>query len=391
MRFGYKAKIIVIVIGSIIASLSFLYSSYIARELATKEKQEIQLWARAVSLQNRSLQNPFDTRAQIEGQVLLSVVAATTSIPAIMTDQYLKVIDFQNINPEIIENTETLKKELEDMSRSGRQPIEITAGDGRRYTVYYNDSALLKSLYFFPIIQFLVIGIFILLIFITYRSSKDNEQNKVWVGLAKETAHQLGTPTSSLLGWVEYLRTQELDSEVVLDIERDITRLTKVVDRFSKIGSDTPLSQHSITDIIQNTITYFTSRTPRSVTLSYTPPPTDHTTPYTAMLNLQLVEWVMENLLKNALDALGGRGSISVALSANEKWVKIDVTDTGKGIQQKNFKRIFHAGYTTKTRGWGLGLSLSKRIVEQYHRGRIFVLRSELDLGTTIRVQFPRV
>lgn len=382
MRFGYRVKLIFIAIGSLIGLFSFLYSNYIASELAIKEKHEIKLWARAISLQNR-----FDTRSQIESQVILEITNTSITIPAIMTDEYLRVVGYQDIDTTILADSDKLRATLEYMSSQGRTPIRVSSPTGYNYTVYYDDSTLLKGTYFFPYIQLSVIGVFTVFAFITFSSSKHNEQNRVWVGLAKETAHQLGTPTSSLLGWIEYLRTQPLPPDVVDDMSKDVTRLTKVVDRFSKIGSTTMLQPKNICEVVSTTVDYFQSRTPRGVTLRFE---RQSDAPMQALINEALFEWVLENLLKNALDALGGSGAVTVDLSATENRIRIDVTDSGKGIATRNFRRIFHAGYTTKTRGWGLGLSLSKRIVSEYHKGKIYVLRSELDKGTTIRIALNR-
>ncbi|MFI3299166.1 MAG: HAMP domain-containing sensor histidine kinase [Rikenellaceae bacterium] len=382
MRFGYRARITFIIIGAVIASLSMFYTNYIARELANKEKQEIKLWTHAVSLKNRT-----DRRSMIESDVVLSITNSTTSIPAIMTDEYLRVHDFMNVDTKIVEDPVLLRKTLEEMTSEERQPIIIRGTNGHTYTVFYDDSALLQGLYFFPYIQLSIIVVLIIFGFISYSSSKSNEQNRVWVGLTKETAHQLGTPTSSLLGWIEFLRTQPIDSEYVDDMNKDVTRLMKVVDRFSKIGSVMPLKVHNIYDVVAATVDYYSTRLPRSVKLNYE---RFSLMPYQALLDISLFEWVIENLIKNAIDALGGKGEITVEISATQKWIRIDVSDTGKGISSRNQKRIFQAGFTTKTRGWGLGLSLSKRIVEAYHRGKIYVLRSEIDRGTTMRVALKR-
>lgn len=369
-------------VGSLIGFISLVYSNYIAAELADKEKHEIRLWARAISLQNRS-----DIRSEIESRVLLDITRSTTSIPAIITDDYLQVVSYHMIDSTIFSDENRLREKLERMSSGGRTPIKLSSMSGQVFTVFYDDSTLLKSLYFFPYIQLSVIAVFIAFAFITFSSSKHNEQNRVWVGLAKETAHQLGTPTSSLLGWIEYLRTQPIADEVVDDMGRDVTRLMKVVDRFSKIGSTTILEPRNVCDAVYSTVDYFQTRIPRGVTLGFE---RCADVPYQAMLNESLFEWVLENLLKNALDALGGKGAINVELSATDKWVRIDVSDTGKGIASRNHRRIFQAGFTTKTRGWGLGLSLSRRIIEEYHKGKIYVLRSEIDKGTTIRIALKR-
>ena len=234
----------------------------------------------------------------------------------------------------------------------------------------------------------MVIIVFVLFGYIALRSTKQDEQNRVWIGLAKETAHQLGTPTSSLLGWLEYLRTQNIDPTAIAEMNKDIIRLTKVVDRFSKIGAATSLSEGVINEIVGNSVIYFRTRVPKNVTISYNGLAMAQ---QKAMINEALFEWVIENLLKNAMDALSGKGTIDVKLSNDDNWIYIDVKDTGKGIAKGNFKRIFEPGFTTKTRGWGLGLSLSKRIIEGYHSGKIFVLDSEINKGTTIRIALKKI
>lgn len=223
-----------------------------------------------------------------------------------------------------------------------------------------------------------VIFFFIFIGYIAFRSSKQDEQNRVWIGLAKETAHQLGTPTSSLLGWIEYLRSQPVDQEAVEEMNKDLTHLLKIVDRFSKIGSETVLQKATVNEVVGEAVMYFRKRIPRNVTLDYNGLAI---APIEANINPALFEWVVENLMKNALDALQGHGSIDVRLSMDDQNVMIDVKDTGKGIPKSNWKRIFEPGFTTKTRGWGLGLSLSRRIIEEYHNGKIAVVESEPGQG----------
>ena len=232
------------------------------------------------------------------------------------------------------------------------------------------------------------IYIFILFTYIALQSTKQDEQNRVWIGLAKETAHQLGTPTSSLLGWIEYLRTQEVDPSVVDEMNKDLLHLMKIVDRFSKIGSETILSPMSVNEVVGETVMYFRNRVPRNVTLSYNGLAM---APVKANLNVALFEWVIENLLKNALDAMQGHGEIDVTLSSTDKQIVIEVRDTGKGIPKGSWNRIFEPAFTTKTRGWGLGLSLSRRIVEDYHHGKIAVAKSEVGRGTTFRITLKRL
>ena len=259
--------------------------------------------------------------------------------------------------------------------------------DEHNHIIFYGQSSTLMMLYIFPYIQMIIIIIFVMVIFIAFRSTKQDEQNRVWIGLAKETAHQLGTPTSSLMGWIEFLRSQPVDQMAVDEMNKDLAHLMKIVDRFSKIGSDTPLKTANVNEVVGGSVMYFRKRIPRNVRLEYNGLAID---PVQANINEALFEWVIENLMKNSLDALQGHGTISVHIGSDDKCVWIDVTDTGKGIAKSNWKRIFQPGFTTKTRGWGLGLSLSRRIVEEYHHGKIAVVDSEIGRGTTIRVTLKR-
>lgn len=380
MRYSapYIAKLVFIVIGAVIAVLSLVYSSYIAGELAAKERREISLWSHSLRAEHMNLRD----------QIIIELTSQSTDIPAIMIDEYMRVVQLLNIDIKDVSTDEKLRSKLEDMAGGGRTPIALQI-DGRYLTVFYDESVLLKSLFWFPFLQLLVIAVFVIFAMITFRSTKASEQNRVWIGMSKETAHQLGTPTSSLLGWIEYLKEQpSVPEEVVVEMNKDVTRLMKVVDRFSKIGSTTQLSPGNVLDLASGVVNYFQTRIPRNATLSITG---ESGTPLQAMMNSSLMEWVFENLLKNSLDALGGKGAINVNISTTSNHIMIDVTDTGKGIAKVNYKRIFSPGFTTKTRGWGLGLSLSRRIVESYHYGKIFVLHSEIDKGTTIRVQLKRL
>lgn len=379
---GYKGKVVFVVVGTIIGVASLFFTNYIARELSLKEKNEIHLWAQAWNQKNQ-----MDRRSQMQSEMVLDIINYTTSIPAIITDEHLRVVYAQSIDHAELDTPEKLRKKLESMANSGHTPIEITNGVST-ITVFYDDSTLLKLIYIFPYVQLGVILLFISFASITFSSSKDNEQNKIWIGMAKETAHQLGTPISSLLGWVEYLKGQLPDEVITQEMSKDISRLMKVADRFSKIGSSEQLVASNLYESLASTVSYFKTRIPKNVTLEFDECCAD---PHGVMLNGALFEWVMENLLKNALDAIGGKGAISVMVSCSGKNVIVDVKDTGKGIAKSHFKDIFNPGYTTKTRGWGLGLSLSKRIIEDYHFGRIFVKESELGKGTTIRVMLTKI
>lgn len=382
--FSFRNRVVVIVVGVTLGALSLLYTNDMARRLKEKEQHDVALWAHAMERVTRdvlggSIQDPF----------VADIMSNGNNIPFIITNENLEVINSHLIPEKIINHPGRLRKQIDKFSVDNPPiPVKFVWSSQHYHIIFYGKSALLKSLYYFPYVQLLVITAFIALGFIAFRSSKHDEQNRVWIGLAKETAHQLGTPTSSLLGWIEYLRSQDVDQTAVEEMNKDIIRLTKVVDRFSKIGAATPLSEGVINEIVGSSVIYFRTRVPKNVTLTYNGLAMAR---QKAMVNEALFEWVIENLLKNAMDALQGKGSIDVRLSDDANWVYIDVKDTGKGIAKGNFKRIFDPGFTTKTRGWGLGLSLSKRIIEGYHGGRIYVLDSEIDKGTTIRVALKKI
>ncbi len=347
-----------------------------ANQIRNKENYEVKLWAYAIGQYG-------ETGGTRNDGLLLQIINGGSNIPFIITDDNLKVLGSNLVSERILDHPERLRQRIEQYSRQN-VPIEIRSSwGGRTRYIYYGNSRLQRTLIYFPIVQLVVIAIFITLALIAFRSSKEDEQNKVWIGLAKETAHQLGTPISSLLGWVEYLREREVEESVTSEMDKDLTRLMKVADRFSKIGAEAILIQQVVNEIVGGSVMYFRSRIPRNVTLEYNGLAS---APIKTMLNVALFEWVVENVLKNALDALQGKGTISVALFTTDDWVNIDFRDTGKGIAKSNWKKIFEPGYTTKTRGWGLGLSLARRIIEETHRGKIFVLSSEVGKGTTIRI-----
>lgn len=375
---SFRKKVVLIAVGLAIVFASLLFTSSMARQLREKENYEIGLWALAIEKLGQ-----FNTDDPLSNYIMDS----RNNIPFIRTTDDFEVLGSNLIPDRILYHPDLLSRKLEQLADEN-PPLEITAWNGSKFYIFYGNSRLQKALMVFPIVQLIVIVIFIGFGFLTIRSSQEDEQNRVWIGLAKETAHQLGTPISSLLGWVEYLKTQNIDSSVIEEMNKDLTRLMKVADRFSKIGSETVLSPANVNEVVGNSVMYFRTRVPRNVTLDYNG---FAIAPIKAMMNTALFEWVVENLLKNALDALQGQGSIDVRISDDPEWVYIDVRDTGKGIAKSNFKRIFEPGFTTKTRGWGLGLSLSKRIVEEYHKGRIFVVDSEIGKGTTIRISLKRL
>lgn len=378
-----SGRVILLVLGAMIVGASLFITYRMAETLSIKERHDVELWAAAMERVNREAMGDY-----MSDPLVSSIINNRNNIPFIITDENLRVVSYHLIPEDIINNTERLHITLDKMA-SHNTPIVVRFWwtTEHNHIIFYGRSSTLIMLYFFPIAQMIVIIAFVVLIFVAFRSSKQDEQNRVWIGLAKETAHQLGTPTSSLLGWIEYLREQQVDSMVVEEMEKDLAHLRKIVDRFSKIGSDTPLERANINEVVGDCVMYFRKRIPRNVTLEYNGFASQ---PVYAMLNSALFEWVVENLLKNSLDALQGHGSINVKIASTESIITIDVSDTGKGISKSNWKKIFQPGFTTKTRGWGLGLSLSRRIVEEYHRGKIAVTESVIGKGTTIRITLKR-
>ena len=365
-------------IGILIGLVSLWFSSNMAHQLREKENYEIRLWALAIEKLNQ-----FGTGDPLS----VYIMDSRNNIPFIRTNANFEVLSYNLIPEKILFHPDLLNKKLKQLAKANT-PLETTAWNGSKVYIFYGNSRLQKTLTIFPFIQLGVILTFIIFAFVMMRSSQEDEQNKVWIGLAKETAHQLGTPISSLLGWLEYLKNKNIDASVIDEMNNDLIRLMKVSDRFSKIGSESDIAPHNINETVGNCIMYFRSRIPRNVTLSYNGLAT---APVMAAINATLFEWVVENLLKNSLDALQGHGEIDVRISANDESVFIDVKDNGKGIPKSNVKRIFEPGFTTKTRGWGLGLSLSKRIIEEYHNGTIYVVDSEPGRGTLIRIVLKRV
>jgi anti-sigma regulatory factor (Ser/Thr protein kinase) len=378
---SYRNRVIIVIVGLVLCLVSVLFTSELARKLRDKENAEVALWAKSIEMNQYGIYNSNDP-------LMNQILDSRNNIPFIITNENLAVIKYNLVPTYVIDHPDLLRRRVNKMSRENTPLAIENHWNGSRFLIFFSNSKLQKTLKIFPFIQISVIVIFIMFGFITFRTSQEDEQNKVWIGLAKETAHQLGTPISSLLGWVEYLRTKPVEGEVVGEMEKDLTRLMKVADRFSKIGSETILSPANVNEVVGSSVMYFRTRIPRNVTLNYNGLAV---APMEAMLNAALFEWVVENLLNNSLDALQGQGEIDVRISDTNDWVYIDIRDTGKGIPKSNFKRVFEPGYSTKTRGWGLGLSLSKRIIEEYHKGKIYVADSEPGKGATFRIALKRL
>jgi signal transduction histidine kinase len=312
------------------------------------------------------------------------VVLNSASVPVIITDSTkMKVIESGNIPEKKMEDPEFVNRTLRSMA-SHNAPIVVTFPDiGTRY-IFYEDSFLLTQLRYYPYIQLAVIGLFLFIAYLLFSYARRSEQNQVWVGMAKETAHQLGTPLSSMVAWVELLKLKGVDPETLGEIAKDVQRLETITDRFSKIGSSAKLEKTNIVHVIHNTISYIKSRVSNKVIFEIAPG--ESVKEIIVPLNIHLFEWVIENLCKNAVDAMEGSGKVNIEISEEGNNVILDITDNGKGIPKSRHKTIFHPGYTSKSRGWGLGLTLSKRIIENYHSGKIFVKSSILNKGTTFRI-----
>lgn len=377
---SFRNRIAIILASALFVIVSLFYTNSMARSLREKEQHDVELWAHAMEYMSQNVlghQDPF----------ISDIVSKRQNIPFIMTDNELNVVASHLIDPEIINHPDRLRRKIEELSDQNSPIVVKFMWNQRKHILFYGNSQLVTQLTYYPVAQIFIIVVICLLGLIAIHSSKQDEQNRVWIGLAKETAHQLGTPTSSLLGWIEYLKTQEVDQSIVDEMSKDVVHLMKIVDRFSKIGSETPLSPANINEVVGGSVMYFRNRIPRNVTLEYNGLAM---APIEASINEALFEWVVENLMKNSLDALQGQGSIEVKVEADNQDVTIDVKDSGKGIAKSNWKKIFEPGFTTKTRGWGLGLSLSRRIIEDYHHGKIAVVESEIGKGTTIRVTLKR-
>lgn len=397
--FSLHRNTIVIVIGLALAALSIFYTWRVSVDMKHEDEMAIEQLRRdernAVEMWEDILRNTNIGGQMVYNPELLNKLAEHTNVPLIIADERLNVL-VTNLPSEIVDNPKRLREEIMLMSDKNR-PISVSYGviPQVTFTIYFGttdyqhlvSSAHSQALVFFPYVQLIIIAIFAIFAYIAFSSSKQNEQNRVWVGLAKETAHQLGTPTSSLLGWIEYLRSQPVDKMAVDEMAKDLTHLMKIVDRFSKIGSETQLTPMNINEVVGDTVMYFRRRIPRNVTLTYNGLAMS---PIKVSINAALFEWVVENLMKNSLDALQGQGTIDVEVGESGDTVFVEVSDSGKGIPKSNWTRIFEPGFTTKTRGWGLGLSLSRRIIEEYHKGKIAVVRSEPGRGTTIRITLKR-
>lgn len=376
----YEQKIwwkrLLFVIAVLIGALSLWYTHKLVNKLALEEEKKVLLWANAT----KQLIN-----AEGDINFLLDIIKDNETIPVILVDDEGNITAHRNLDSARAENAEYLKRQLEQMKEQ-HEPIRILYDEkhNKFNYLYYKNSIILTQLKEYPYYQLSIIAVFITVAYLAFSYSRRSEQNQVWVGMSKETAHQLGTPISSLMGWINLLRETDeaAKPELLNELENDVKRLELITERFSKIGSAPMLQGELMTEVLNNAVHYLRTRTSDKVKFSVTANDTD----IVAQLNVPLFEWVIENLCKNAIDAMQGEGEINIRISREHHKVLIDIQDTGKGIAPSKFKTVFKPGYTTKKRGWGLGLSLAKRIIEEYHKGKIFVKESTPDKGTTFRI-----
>ncbi len=378
-------KIFLAIGGLLIVAISMVYTNFLATKLMEDEEKKMIRYKLALESLEYNQNEELECDVSFQNDFLIT----NTTIPTIWISQAGVIISGRNFGEEKDEDIPFLEKELEKIKRSGREPIIVEGLDGNS-TLYYKNSFLVTLLTYFPIFQFLLIAGFIMVGYIAFNAARKGEQNRVWAGMAKETAHQLGTPISAIIGWIEHLKLIEGNNpetqEVVNELRNDVTRLELIADRFSKIGSAPDLEQINVYEELERCRNYMERRAPRKVNFIF-PDPDRAAIP--VMINPPLFDWVIENILRNALDAMDGKGTIEAKISEEKNFVIIDISDTGKGIPSSKHKTVFEPGFTTKKRGWGLGLSLAKRIVEEYHSGKIFVKKSTVK-GTTFTIKLPK-
>lgn len=377
MRFSDKRNFrrwFITVSSLIIVALIVWNAVVFFQRIKEEERLKMNIWASA-----QVYLDQVDTDTGLD--LYLAIINSNSTIPTILVNENGEIEDAINIPLEITSNEDKLQEYLEELQATN-EPIEMDLGEGRVNQVFYGNSPMLTRLKYYPLALILIIVLFIAVIYFFYRTTKSSEQNKLWAGMAKETAHQIGTPLSSLIGWTEILKTENVNPSYITEIEKDVDRLKTITERFSKIGSAPTLEPEDIVERTKESFEYLKARSSKLIKFTLELP----SEKILVNMNSQLYSWTIENLVRNAIDAMKGKGDLGIKLTQDPKYVHILVTDTGKGIQRGKFKQIFEPGFTTKKRGWGLGLSLSKRIIEKYHRGRIKVLRSEINKGTTIEI-----
>ena len=390
---------ILLLLAIVMVGIFVWVSNRLVADLTIQERERMEVWAGATREMARAFTAGIDGNGNVaetsepELEFLLSILAGNHTIPVLLTDSDGVILDQRNFDlPEPLDSLDVLShanmaflyRKLEELKK-GNNIIQIIITPDNSQYVYYDDSKLLKRLGYYPYIQLAVMLVFIVVVYYALSSTKRAEQNKVWVGLSKETAHQLGTPISSLMAWMELLKSTDVDPDIVREMNKDVNRLSTIASRFSKIGSRPKMEEDDLNAVVMHAGEYMATRVSKRIKFTLSP----SSFPVKVKMSAPLFEWVMENLIKNAVDAMDGNGSITVSVAVEGETAYVTVSDTGKGIPRKNFKTIFNTGYTTKTRGWGLGLTLARRIVDQYHGGHIYVKDSEPGRGTTFRIDLP--
>lgn len=366
-----------IIIASFFIVVLILWNTYNFFQIfKNEERAKMEFWATA----QKTLANANE---HTDIELPFQIIQNNTTIPMIVTDSKDSIISHNNIDEAITNDNTSLKKYFNSI-KNDNQPIKMQLSEKNYQLVYYGNSPLLNKLKYYPVALLLIIILFGAVVYNFYRATKMATQNKLWAGMAKETAHQIGTPLSSLIGWLEILKMENIEESTIVEIEKDINRLQTITDRFSKIGSEPVLEKRDIVEDTLKTIDYLQTRVSQQVSFSFKAP--EH--PIYVEINPALHSWTIENLVKNAIDAMKGKGSLNIVISELKDIVKISITDTGKGIPKNQFTKVFEPGFTTKKRGWGLGLSLTKRIVQEYHKGKIKVAHSEIGKGTTMQISY---
>ena len=375
-------KIVLVVMAVAITLLSLIVSHYLVRDLSREEEQKMVVWAEAMRTLNEATE---DTDLNL----VLTVINGNNTIPIVVLDKEGEVQTYRNIDLSSKSDTMTLLKSIAQRMKSSKEPIRISLDeelDNDYIEICYDESLILKRLASYPYVQLCVVFVFVLIVIFALLSSKKMEQNKVWVGLSKETAHQLGTPISSLMAWTEILKDKYVDDDLIPEMSKDVNRLQVIADRFSKIGSMPEPKDENLNEVLERVLTYIERRASNKVKIIRLFP----SQPVMVRISASLFELVIENLCKNAIDAMDGQGVITLSVVDYERKIEVNVEDTGKGISKSHRKSVFTPGFTTKKRGWGLGLSLAKRIVEEYHKGRIYVKSSEVNKGTIFSIELKK-
>ncbi len=381
MRFSDKRNFrrwFIIISSLLIVGLIVWNAVVFFQRIKEEERRKMNIW---VSAQVYLDQVDTDTGLDL----YLTIINSNSTIPTILVNENGEIVDAMNLPPEVKDDEQQLQQYLLELKNENK-PIEMDLGQGHVNMVYYGNSPMLNKLKYYPLVLIVMIILFIAAIYFFYKTTKTSEQNKLWAGMAKETAHQIGTPLSSLIGWTEILKAEQVSPEYLIEMEKDVERLKTITERFSKIGSAPILSPTDVVAKTRESYEYLRTRSSKLVTFSLDLPQKS----ILVNLNEQLYSWTIENLVRNAIDAMKGKGNLKISLLQDHRNVHILVQDSGKGISKNKFHQVFEPGYTTKKRGWGLGLSLARRIIEKYHRGKIRVLRSEIGKGTTIEIVLQR-